>query len=106
MTLPWTDHPVFTIDHAKMLADAILCINRRYLHELEQAAQVDNVERGLLSMRMIEIQHRWSDEIKQACENMLKCMSDTVNSSMKQCADILNTFPPRRTLIGLVKDHE
>lgn len=100
MTPAWEDHSIFTIDHAKMLADAILSINRSYLEELERMAQVEHVDRGSVSMRMMEIQCHWRDDIQQTCENMLKHMSDTVNSVMKQCADLLAVYP-RPTLIDV-----
>ncbi len=86
---------VFKIDYAKQLAQMLLQINWKYAEALEKTAKEDQVERGYVSARMIEIQHRWNVEIVQACLSLIESMNKTVAHFQKVALDAVRVSPPK-----------
>jgi hypothetical protein len=83
----------FDIDYGRRLADIITHINIKYLDEFERAATQDEVERGHISMKMMNIQTRWREDIYDTCLGMMKHLNQTVFVLRSIASDALSMMP-------------
>lgn len=83
----------FTLDHAKQLSDRILQINRQYDLELVQAAKLENVPCGAVSMRMTRLYAERDANIDLACMRMMGQMNATVAHFQRLATEAVNRYP-------------
>ena len=87
--------PVFTVDHAKMLSEAILCVNRKYWEALERQAIAEEVPRLYTSTSptMEKLMHEWQDEVRMTCQRMIGQMSHEVAHFQRLASQAVNCMP-------------